>query len=70
MGIPALLTIIVMPFTYSITNGVPAGFVSYVIVAVLRGKWREVHPLLYAIARSSSGTSSTARSSRTISQPL
>lgn len=50
MGIPALLTIIVMPFTYSITNGVGAGFVSYVLVAVLRGKWREVHPLLYAIA--------------------
>lgn len=50
MGIPALLTIIVMPFTYSITNGVGAGFVSYVIVAVLRGKWREVHPLLYVIA--------------------
>jgi AGZA family xanthine/uracil permease-like MFS transporter len=50
MGIPALLTMIVMPFTYSITNGVGAGFVSYVIVAVLRGKWREVHPLLYGIA--------------------
>jgi len=50
IGIPALLTMIVMPFTYSITNGVGAGFVSYVIVAVLRGRWKEVHPLLYAVA--------------------
>ncbi len=50
IGIPALLTMIVMPFTYSITNGVGAGFVSYVIVAVLRGRWKEVHPLLYVVA--------------------
>jgi len=50
IGIPALLTMIVMPFTYSITNGVGAGFVSYVFVAVLRGRWKEVHPLLYAVA--------------------
>jgi len=50
IGIPALLTIIMMPFTYSITNGVGAGFLSYVVIAVLRGKWREVHPLLYVVA--------------------
>ena len=50
IGIPALLTIVMMPFTYSITNGVGAGFLSYVVIAVLRGKWREVHPLLYVVA--------------------
>ena len=50
IGIPALLTILMMPFTYSITNGVGAGFLSYVVIAILRGKWREVHPLLYAVA--------------------
>ncbi|MGZ4149992.1 MAG: NCS2 family permease [Actinomycetota bacterium] len=50
MGIPALLTIVMMPFTYSITNGVGAGFLSYVVIAVLRGKAREVHPLLYVVA--------------------
>jgi AGZA family xanthine/uracil permease-like MFS transporter len=50
IGIPALLTVVMMPFTYSITNGVGAGFVSYVVIAVLRGRWREVHPLLYAVA--------------------
>jgi AGZA family xanthine/uracil permease-like MFS transporter len=50
IGIPALLTITLMPFTYSITNGVGAGFVSYTAIAVLRGKGRDVHPLLYVVA--------------------
>ena len=50
IGVPALLTIVMMPFTYSITNGVGAGFLSYVVIAVLRGKWREVHPLMYVTA--------------------
>ncbi len=50
IGIPALVTILFMPFTYSITNGVGAGFLTYVVVAVLRGRAREVHPLLYGVA--------------------
>ena len=50
MGIPALLTIGLMPFTYSITNGVGAGFVSYTLIALLRGKGRDVHPLMFAVA--------------------
>jgi AGZA family xanthine/uracil permease-like MFS transporter len=50
VGIPALLTIVMMPFTYSITNGVGAGFLSYVVIRVLQGKFREVHPLLYVVA--------------------
>jgi AGZA family xanthine/uracil permease-like MFS transporter len=50
IGIPALLTIAVMPFTYSITNGVGAGFVSYVVIAILRGKARDVHWLMYGVA--------------------
>jgi AGZA family xanthine/uracil permease-like MFS transporter len=50
IGIPALLTVVMMPFTYSITNGVGAGFLSYVVIAVLRGKAKEVHPLLYLVA--------------------
>jgi AGZA family xanthine/uracil permease-like MFS transporter len=50
IGIPALLTITLMPFTYSITNGVGAGFVSYVVIAVLRGRARDIHPLLYVVA--------------------
>jgi adenine/guanine/hypoxanthine permease len=50
LGIPALLTIVMMPFTYSITNGVGAGFLSYTVIKVLQGKWREVHPLMYLVA--------------------
>ncbi len=50
IGIPALLTIVMMPFTYSITNGVGAGFIAYVVIRVLQGKFREVHPLLYVVA--------------------
>ncbi|MEO8423451.1 MAG: NCS2 family permease [Actinomycetota bacterium] len=50
IGIPALLTIVMMPFTYSITNGVGAGFLAYVVIRVLQGKFREVHPLMYVVA--------------------
>ncbi|MGZ4147750.1 MAG: NCS2 family permease [Actinomycetota bacterium] len=50
IGIPALLTIVVMPFTYSITNGVGAGFLSYTVIAILRGRWRDVHPLLFVVS--------------------
>jgi AGZA family xanthine/uracil permease-like MFS transporter len=50
MGIPAFLTIVLMPFTYSITNGVGAGFLTYVVIKVLTGRAREVHVLLYVVA--------------------
>jgi AGZA family xanthine/uracil permease-like MFS transporter len=50
IGIPALLTITLMPFTYSITNGVGAGFVTYTAIKVMQGKGREVHPLLYLVS--------------------
>lgn len=49
-GFPALLTMAVMPFTYSITNGIGAGFVAYAFIKVARGKAREVHPMMYAAA--------------------
>jgi adenine/guanine/hypoxanthine permease len=47
IGIPALLTIVVQPFTYSITNGVGAGFVAFTAIKILKGKPQEVHPLMY-----------------------
>ena len=50
LGLPALLTIVVMPFTYSITNGVGAGFVTYVFIKLARGKVNEVHPLMWGVA--------------------
>lgn len=49
-GIPAFLTIVLMPFTYSITVGIGAGFIAYVLIKVIRGKAKEVHPLLYGVA--------------------
>ncbi|HST66392.1 MAG TPA: NCS2 family permease [Mycobacteriales bacterium] len=48
--VPAFLTIVLMPFTYSITNGIGAGFVSYVVLQAARGRARSVHPLLWVIA--------------------
>ena len=50
VALPALLTVLVMPATYSITNGVGFGIISYVVIAVLRGKPQSVHPLLYGVA--------------------
>ena len=50
VAIPAFLTIVVMPFTYSITNGIGAGFVSYAVLKVAQGRAREVHPLLWVVA--------------------
>jgi adenine/guanine/hypoxanthine permease len=50
IGIPALLTMVVMPFTFSITNGVAAGFVSYTVIQVLRGRAADVHWLMYLVS--------------------
>jgi AGZA family xanthine/uracil permease-like MFS transporter len=50
ISIPCFLTIVLMPFTYSITNGIGAGFISYVILQVAVGKARKVHPLLWAVS--------------------
>ena len=49
-GLPALLTMAVMPFTYSITNGIGAGFVTYAFIKLVRGKASEVHPLMWVVA--------------------
>jgi AGZA family xanthine/uracil permease-like MFS transporter len=49
VAVPAFATIALMPFTYSIANGVGAGVVLYVLIAVGRGRWREVHPLLAVV---------------------
>ncbi|MFE3451166.1 NCS2 family permease [Nonomuraea sp. NPDC059194] len=50
IAIPAFLTIVLMPFTYSISNGIGAGFVSYVLIQAFRGRSRNVHPLLWVVA--------------------
>jgi AGZA family xanthine/uracil permease-like MFS transporter len=50
IAIPAFLIIVLMPFTYSITVGIGAGFLAYVLIKVVRGKAAEVHPLLWVVA--------------------
>ena len=50
IAIPAFLTIVVMAFAYSISAGIGAGFVTYVILKVARGKATQVHPLLWLVA--------------------
>ena len=50
VSLPVFLTVIVMPLTYSIANGIGAGFVSWVVLRALSGKAREVAPLLWIVA--------------------
>ncbi|HET7327979.1 MAG TPA: NCS2 family permease [Nocardioidaceae bacterium] len=50
IAIPAFLTIVLMPFTYSITVGIGAGFITYVLIKVVRGKLATVHPLMWLVA--------------------
>jgi AGZA family xanthine/uracil permease-like MFS transporter len=48
--IPAFLTIALMPFTYSITNGIGAGVITYVLLSAVTGRVRRIHPLMWLIA--------------------
>jgi adenine/guanine/hypoxanthine permease len=50
IGLSAALTIMVMPFTYSITNGIGFGFIAYVVIRIAQGDSRRVHPLMYVAA--------------------
>ena len=49
-GFPALLTLAVMPFSYSITNGIGAGFIAYCFIKLVRGRGRDVRPMMYGTA--------------------
>ncbi|GAB1820933.1 NCS2 family permease [Herbidospora sp. RD11066] len=50
IAIPAFFTIVLMPFTYSIANGIGAGFITYVLIKAAKGKASEVHPLMWLVA--------------------
>ncbi|GGF36273.1 putative xanthine/uracil/vitamin C permease family protein [Williamsia phyllosphaerae] len=50
VALPCFLTIVVMPFTYSIANGIGVGFITWVVLATARGRIRSVHPLLWVVA--------------------
>ena len=49
-GLPALLTMILMPLTYDITVGIGAGFISWVLIRIARGKIADVHPLMWVVS--------------------
>ncbi len=50
LGLSAAITIMFMPFTFSITDGIAAGFIAYVWIRICQGQWARVHPLMYASA--------------------
>jgi AGZA family xanthine/uracil permease-like MFS transporter len=54
-GLPAFLTVILIPLTFSITQGIVWGFISHVALYVLVGRRREVHPIMYVLALVSIG---------------
>ncbi|HEC96180.1 MAG TPA: NCS2 family permease [Euryarchaeota archaeon] len=49
-AIPAFVTIVLMPMTYSISNGIGGGIIAYVVIKTLTGKYKEVHPIMYVLA--------------------
>ncbi|MBB2899931.1 AGZA family xanthine/uracil permease-like MFS transporter [Kineococcus radiotolerans] len=50
IALPAFLTIVLMPFTYSISAGIGAGFIAFVVLKIAKGKARQVHPVLWVVA--------------------
>jgi AGZA family xanthine/uracil permease-like MFS transporter len=50
IGIPAFLSIILMPFTYNISVGIGVGIVSHVIIRLVQGRSKEIHYLLYIVS--------------------
>lgn len=49
-AIPAFLAIVMMPYTYSIAEGIVFGMLSYVLLKVFTGKYREISPVMYVLA--------------------
>ena len=49
-SIPVFLTIIMMPLAFSISEGISFGIISYVLIRVLTGKFRQVSLVLYVLA--------------------
>jgi adenine/guanine/hypoxanthine permease len=48
-ALPAFLTVILIPLTFSITQGILWGFISHVALYMLAGRFREIHPLMYVL---------------------
>jgi AGZA family xanthine/uracil permease-like MFS transporter len=49
IGLPAALVIMLMPFSYSITNGIGFGFIAYCLIRSAQGRLRDIHPLMWAV---------------------
>ena len=54
-GVPAFLTLILIPLTFSITQGILWGFISHVGLCLMAGRRREIHPVMYVLAMVSIG---------------
>jgi AGZA family xanthine/uracil permease-like MFS transporter len=50
IALPAFLTIILMPFTYSIAVGIGAGFITYTVLRVATGRAKQLHPLMWGVS--------------------
>ncbi len=50
MAVPAFLTVVAMPLTFSIANGVSFGVISYCLIKLFSGQGKKVHPILYVVA--------------------
>ena len=50
VALPVVLTIAVMPFSYSIANGIGVGFIAWVVMRTAAAKWRDISPLLWIVA--------------------
>jgi AGZA family xanthine/uracil permease-like MFS transporter len=50
IGLPVLATMVMMPLTYNITNGIGAGFVVWTLIKIFRNKFNEIHPVMYIIS--------------------
>lgn len=50
VAIPSFLTVILMPLTYSIGEGIAFGFLTYVILMSFKGEYKKVHPVMYGLA--------------------
>ena len=49
-GLPAFLTILLVPLTYSIAHGIGYGILAYVAIGICRGRAKHIHPVMYAVA--------------------
>lgn len=50
LALPCFLTMIMIPFTYSVADGIGVGFLSYVGIQLITGKWRKIPPMTYILA--------------------